>query len=84
MNFKYDYCENYSSFQVVHNNELHSLQNFSSAYSRKRPITEAKKKDLVQLCKEGLIPEELHHWFNTLPVQSEAEELISIDDTNIT
>lgn len=37
------------------------------AYTRKLPITKSKKKDLIKMCNERIIPAELHHWYNNLP-----------------
>lgn len=37
------------------------------AYNKKLPITKAKKKDLMKMCTEKIIPPELHHWYQNLP-----------------
>lgn len=37
-------------------------------YDRPLPITEAKKKDLINLCEKAVIPEEYHGWYRTLLV----------------
>lgn len=38
-------------------------------YSRKLPISAAKKKDLVKLCTKKVIPQEYHPWYKSLPVE---------------
>ena len=38
-----------------------------AAYKAKIPISAAKKKDLIQLCDKGIIPEEFHAYYNSLP-----------------
>lgn len=41
------------------------------AYSSALSISEAKKKDLLSLCVKGVIPEELHPWFASLPTSKD-------------
>ncbi|CAH0692027.1 unnamed protein product [Spodoptera exigua] len=41
------------------------------AYSSPIPISEAKKKDLLNLCTKGIIPQELHSWYETLPTSKD-------------
>ena len=36
----------------------------------KQPISLKKKQDLVGLCEKGIIPEEFHHYYETLPVSA--------------
>jgi hypothetical protein len=45
-------------------------------YNAKLPISELKKKDLLGLCKKGVIPEEHHPYYNSLPTASTARDLI--------
>lgn len=37
------------------------------AYSSMLPLTKAKKKDLMKMCTEKIIPIELHPWYQSLP-----------------
>ena len=37
-----------------------------NCFHSKLPISSAKKKDLVDLCKNGTIPEEYFHYYNNL------------------
>ncbi|CAG4952530.1 unnamed protein product [Parnassius apollo] len=41
------------------------------AYKQCLPIKKQKKKDLLQLCKENIIPKELHGWYESLPCSNE-------------
>ena len=38
-------------------------------YKKQLGITAAKKKNLVQLCPTGAIPDDVHEWYNNLPVE---------------
>lgn len=50
------------------------------AYSSPLPISEAKKKDLINLCKKGIIPQELHLWYESLPTSNEVIDRIMEPD----
>lgn len=50
--------------------------NLKNAYDKKLPITKAKKKDLLKMCNEKIIPPELHHWYQTLP-DKQGQDFIS-------
>lgn len=39
--------------------------NLKKLYSSELPISEAKKKDLLKLCRSGVIPKEYHQWFSS-------------------
>lgn len=57
-------------------------------YSESLPISEAKKKDLLNLVKKNIIPEELEHWYKnlktvTVPKDIEEEEMLSGEDDNL-
>lgn len=47
------------------------------AYEHPLPIAEAKKKDLINLCKKNIIPAELHPWYESLP--STDQPAVNID-----
>ncbi|CAG4939067.1 unnamed protein product [Parnassius apollo] len=46
------------------------------AYSSPLPISEAKKKDLNNLCAKGIIPQELHLWYQSLPTSKDVVDRI--------
>ena len=37
------------------------------AYKSQLPVTKSKYDDLVKLCRSGVIPQELHGWYENLP-----------------
>jgi hypothetical protein len=43
------------------------------AYEQYLPISKAKKKDLLQLCRKNIIPTELHGWYESLPASDNIE-----------
>lgn len=43
-------------------------------YVKKLPISIQKKTDRIQLCAKGIIPEEFHHFFKTLPVDKQVND----------
>lgn len=50
-------------------------------YDRPLPISEAKKKDLLKLCKTGTIPEEFHGWYKSL--RTEENEIDRVPETDV-
>ena len=48
-------------------------------YSAKIPISEAKKEDLMSLCKDGVIPEDHHDFYNGLPCIGKKDKLPEAD-----
>ena len=52
-------------------------------YEKKLPISVQKKNDLLKLCTKGIIPEEFHAYFSTLPVDKKTKDRVpvpAIDD----
>jgi hypothetical protein len=52
----------------------------SKLYKSKLPISSAKKKDLIALCKKGIIPSEFHDYYKSLPTSQSATELLAEPD----
>ncbi|CAG5023464.1 unnamed protein product [Parnassius apollo] len=46
------------------------------AYSSPLPISEGKKKDVNNLCAKGIIPQELHLWYQSLPTSKDVVDRI--------
>ncbi|KAL4703070.1 hypothetical protein ACJJTC_008656 [Scirpophaga incertulas] len=44
-------------------------------YQEPIKITEAKKRDLINLCRKGIIPEELHGWFENMETEKRSDRL---------
>jgi hypothetical protein len=53
---------------------LHAL------YSSKQPISEAKKKDLVSLCRSGIIPEDFHQYYESLATSKHIRDKLPSPD----
>lgn len=53
--------------EVVKNDFEYNSYSLKKAYSTKLPITKSKKKDLLKMCSEKIIPAELHDWYEKLP-----------------
>ncbi|CAH1102952.1 unnamed protein product [Psylliodes chrysocephalus] len=51
-------------------------------YDSQLPISNAKKKDLLKLCRKEIIPEELHEWFNKLKSSADVVDRIPDLDVN--
>jgi len=51
-------------------------EQLEKCYAKKIPISIQKKTDLIQLCTKGIIPEEFHHFFKTLPVDKQVKDNI--------
>ena len=50
-------------------------------YDSKLPISAAKKKDLMQMCRTGVIPPEFHDFYESLPSNSSAPDKLGEPDT---
>ena len=48
-------------------------ERLENCYAKKIHISIQKKADLLQLCTNGIIPEEFHHFFKTLPVDKQVK-----------
>lgn len=84
--YKYNYQEDFKQMDV-RGKERRSTDNAMSssiprAYAARLPISEAKKKDLLSLCKKCVIPKELHHWYNELPSSHFMRDALPEPDLN--
>lgn len=65
--FSYDYTSEYKTLNVNKQGRPFNVPSeLENLYSRKLTIPEAKKKDLLNLCKSNIIPEEYHHFYQQL------------------
>jgi len=61
--------------------EFHiGLLDLKYCYENKIPISDAKKKDLLALCKDGTIPEEYHSYYNNVPSDSSVKDVVPEPD----
>ena len=49
-------------------------------YSQKLPVSEAKKRDLLNLCREGVIPTEYHAYFKDIPSSKNMRDFLPYPD----
>lgn len=72
MFYRYDHSSEYKRIDIRGKTRLQkniaNIPELKSAYIRCLPISKQKKDDIIKLCRKGLIPEETHHWYETLPV----------------
>lgn len=71
--YRYNHTENYKKMLVNRQSPGINVP-LSKAYSNNLPISEAKKKDLLKLCKDGVIPDKRHKWFDSLPTSKRAND----------
>lgn len=56
--------------------EVFSSPPLQQLYKNPLPVSIAKKKDLLNLCKKGIIPDEYHGWFESLVTDSETVDRV--------
>lgn len=49
-------------------------------YKEKLPISLAKKKDLISLCDSGIIPDEFHSYYQSLPAARNLKDKLPLED----
>ena len=55
-------------------------QEMPKRYAEKLPISDMKKKDLLSLCKEGIIPAECHGFYESLPSNRSVRDKLPAPD----
>lgn len=84
MYYRYDHTSEYKRIDIRGKTRLRrnisGLPDLKPAYARCLPISEQKKDDIMKLCRKGLIPEETHHWYETLPVTMMATDRLPEPD----
>lgn len=87
---KYDFDKEYVEVSVSGRSKrsnTEAVQSFDvlpRKYSSKRPISEAKKNDLISLCNTGIIREEYHHYYKNLPCVKDKIDNLPDPDANET
>lgn len=88
MLYKYNFQEGYHALRLVgssgkrHENKTHEAKDLPRLYKHKLPISEAKTRDLVSLCRSNIIPEEHHPFYEALPTSSAAADTLPEPDVN--
>ena len=84
---KYDFDEEFQEVKVYGTKRGRSAETESvkiggipQKYKSKLPISAAKKKDLMQMCKTGVIPPEFHDFYEKLPSSSNAPDKLGEPD----
>ena len=84
---KYDFDEEFQEVKVYGTKRGRSAETESvkiggipQKYKSKLPISAAKKKDLMQMCKTGVIPPEFHDFYEKLPSSSSAPDKLGEPD----
>jgi hypothetical protein len=84
--FNYNFnCENFIQVNVNGNTRKlvrpeKNQDELPLRYSSKLAISAAKKKDLLSLCKSGVIPELYHHYYNSLRTDCKAKDWLPMPD----
>ena len=55
-------------------------QELTRKYTSRQTISAAKKKDLVSLCRSGIIPSEYHDYYKSLPSSSNVDDKLADTD----
>jgi len=74
--YKYNYSDNYKKMYVFGRGKPVLPDELPPAYGKRIEISSAKKNDLLKLCRQHIIPEELHFWYSDLPSSSRVLEHI--------
>ena len=82
---KYEYDEEFQSIKVTGSKRGCGLdvvpsEPLPTRYVSKLPISAAKKKDLLNLCKSGVIPSEFHIFYKSLPSQQSVRDRLPEPD----
>ena len=81
--FKYDMNDkDFERIVLVNQHQIKSGESLPKKYKSKIPISSAKKKDLITLCKNGTIPIEFHQYYRSLPASQSAKEVLAEPDIN--
>ena len=73
--FKYDFDAEFSAIKIRDCNRKTKTPEIPFKYKDRLPISESKKKDLLSLCDELVIPEEYHPFYARLPSESKVDKL---------
>jgi hypothetical protein len=68
--YRYNYTDDLKKIQILGQRRPPALPTeLQKAYNHRIPISEAKKNDLLKLCRSLAIPEEEHPWFRAFQLQ---------------
>ena len=79
--FKYSMEEEFQKVKITgKKRQQQSDEGLTRKYQKKIPISAAKKKDLMQLCKSGVIPVEYHEYYKSLPSSNSSKDTLPEPD----
>ncbi|ESO84982.1 hypothetical protein LOTGIDRAFT_168241 [Lottia gigantea] len=73
--YRYRYTDQYRCINIFNRGRPPILV-LQKAFKSLIPICKAKKNDLVKLCTQGVIPNELHLWYKSLPTSNQAKDSV--------
>lgn len=90
--YKYSHKDDYNALDINSSSNRGRPRSYDNcfpplvpAYSAQLQVNKAKKKDLIQLCDKGIIPEEVQQWYRNIPSLETSDERAPepcIDDTS--
>lgn len=95
LQFKYEFGENFRSLNVSKSCrrgrnpvlKYMPVKEWPKLYTEPLKISSAKKKDLIEMCNKGVIPEIFHSWFSSLPSQCNIKDYLpepdALDESDI-
>lgn len=78
MLFKNDPRDDFTAVKIVRDGKLREA--VPNKYRQKIPISAAKKRDLMTLCKNGTIPKDHHDYYKNLPSSSTVKDKLPESD----
>jgi hypothetical protein len=72
--YRYNYGDEFKKISIFGRGRPLPVPAPPQAYTRKIPVSQAKKNDLLKLCRQLAIPEEVHPWFEALPSSKEVRD----------
>ncbi|KAF6212581.1 hypothetical protein GE061_013106 [Apolygus lucorum] len=77
MEYKYHHSDSYKTISVYSHGRPQNLPiTLPALYKRTLPISMQKKKDLLKLCRQGVIPATFRPWYEKLPTSNTAQDFL--------
>ena len=82
--FKYRMSEDFRQLKIKGNSRrkktVVSYQELPKRYDTRQAISEAKKRDLLDLCDMGIVPKKHHHYYQSIPSSSSVSDRLPEPD----
>ncbi len=82
--FKYDFDDEFQCIKMIGTKRGRTPRTDTTSHPRKYgsklPISAAKKKDLIQICKSGIIPSEYLEYYRSLPAHQSVTDRLPEPD----